>query len=56
VVLPFLGIRSRCCGEVIVVTIGAEFEKYFGAVSSGDIGKQRALGLYNTVAKTLWQE
>jgi hypothetical protein len=49
------GIRSRCCEEVIVETIGDEFESYFGAVYYGEIGKQRAEGLYKAVTNTPWQ-
>jgi len=42
------GIRNND-GEVIIETVGEAFKKYFGAVYTGEEGKERAEGLLATV-------
>jgi hypothetical protein len=43
------GIRSSCCGEVIVETHQDTFRHYFGPECSGESGKAIADGLYRMV-------
>ena len=43
------GIRSSCCGEVIVETHQDTFQHYFGADYLGESGKASADGLYRMV-------
>lgn len=46
------GIR-KADRPVIVETVGQRFDRYFGAVYSGEVGKERAKGLYNAVTDAL---
>jgi hypothetical protein len=50
------GIRSRCCEEIVVETIGEEFESYFGVPYYGAEGVATARVLYNNVSDNFWPE